>query len=126
MLRKVGFFCELPHGDPSGPSLASIARVPLPDKGLVIGYLNGGSVLAATGTIARDVLTDEPHPIGPLSLLTDGVWVWLSDLQYYVGTYDVTLPEEFLAHARLTGGPPRELTREELSALAVMMRRQKM
>jgi hypothetical protein len=37
---------------------------------------------------------------GGKSLKTDGVWVWPSDLSYYVEKYNLFLPPEFLQHVR--------------------------
>ncbi len=34
------------------------------------------------------------------SELTDGVWAWPQGLSHYVGSHDVVLPDEVLAHFR--------------------------
>jgi hypothetical protein len=102
-LIGVGFYHELAHGSPIGPSL-ELARqaTPSPDEPRLARYL-------AAGQLYRRVV-DPPTPafdwfdrdlaIGPPHLLTDGVHVWPADLAHYVRTYHVPLPRSFLVHAR--------------------------
>jgi hypothetical protein len=61
-------------------------------------YLRSAPVVGGAWTLTYDVL-DPDHPvIGPLILLSDGVWEWPEELAYYVERYNVDLPAEFLAH----------------------------
>ncbi len=71
-LIKVGFFGDLEHGDPWEFSLF------------------------------YDVLDDgvDVLEIGPLSLLTDGTYVWPSDLAHYIVKYGVRVMPAFLCHVR--------------------------
>jgi hypothetical protein len=108
-LRRVGFFNEMPHGDPTDPSLAvSREATADADELLLANYLEAGAVYIATPGLAVDVL-DGQTPIGPPNYLTDGLFVWPSDAPYYVRTYHVRFPTEFIEHARANGWlvPPR-------------------
>ncbi len=98
-LRRVGFFSETPHGEPTDPSLAaSRAAIPAANEALLAAYLESGEVYIATPALAVDVL-DGRTRIGPASYLTDGRYVWPGDAAYYVRTYHVRLPHEFAQHA---------------------------
>jgi hypothetical protein len=116
-LRKVGFFRELDHGDPNGASLhESITSTALSFEEQLISYLRTASVLAATPSVALDIvdpsrITDPPH------LMTDGVWLWPLDLASYVERYHLTLPPDFIEHLRLQDWKPRELNVDDLSRI---------
>ncbi|WP_192581016.1 hypothetical protein [Micromonospora noduli] len=47
-----------------------------------------------------DVLGSGRHLVGGASVLTDGEWLWRDDLRYYLATYRVQLPTEFLETVR--------------------------
>lgn len=96
-LRMLGFYRELPHGDPGGPSITETFVLPAETKAAVVNYLASGAVLAASQIAFRDHFTGDE--IASLNLQTDGVWMWYSDLPYYVQTYDSVLPTDFLAAA---------------------------
>lgn len=97
-LRKLGFFKELPHGDPAGPSIAVQAALPAADKERVLRYLKSGALLAASQAMANDHFTGDP--ITTLNLLTDGTWIWYSDLGHYLTAYDVAIDPAFLTHLK--------------------------
>ena len=98
--KRVGFFRELPHGDPDGPSLHDARRESAAeDEAAILGYLARGAVHALSPGPVWDVL-DESGPVGTASLLTDGEWVWPEDLAHYVEKYHVRLPAEFVARAK--------------------------
>lgn len=98
-LRRVGFFSELRHGKKDGPSLKdSIRESGDPDEAKAVSYLQAGASLMDAPGIVHDVLDPEGRIIGSLSILTDGVYAWPSDLAYYVQRYHALLPQEFVAH----------------------------
>jgi hypothetical protein len=100
-LKPVGFFRELEHGLPDGPSLATV-RSDNSDKeeGRILRYLQCGVVVVASPGVVRDVL-DERHPIiGSCDILTDGSWAWPTDLVHYVRRYHVLLPTQFVDFMR--------------------------
>lgn len=98
----VGFFRDLPYGIPDQPTLAE-AEGGLDDQLLdrVARYLRSGGVRYSSPSISHDARTHDP--IGPLRILTDGVYDWPSDLAHYVTTSRTALPEEFLDHMRSRG-----------------------
>lgn len=102
-LIRVGFFHEMKHGEPGGPSLAAArADAPPPHQKAIAAYLAAGHVYIATPGLAKDVL-DGKTVIGPPHYLTDGTYVWPGDLPYYVRTYNVRLPAAFVEHAMAHG-----------------------
>ena len=118
-LREVGFFRELEHGDRDGPSLRdAVTESPRQDREHLAGYLRSGSVIAATGgMLVDDVLDPERTNVAELMVLTDGEWLWLSDLAYYFEEYKVALPEDFVDHMRALDWTPPSLSDDELVAL---------
>lgn len=98
LLREVGYFKELPHGKIDGPSLKeSTSNISSKDEEKIVKYLTNGVAFVSSPGIVRDVF-DEEKIIGSLSILTDGEWMWPSDLAYYVLNYHVKLPEDFIVH----------------------------
>ena len=115
-LLPAGFFRELHHGDPLGPSIEDARESLAPTTARdVAAYLRGGSVLAATGQSTADWF-DANKTIGPLEVRTDGRWMWPGDLAYYVERYSVGLPTEFLAWMRSKAWECHPLSHEGLLA----------
>jgi hypothetical protein len=103
-LERVGFYREMPHGDPTDPSLADArADAPDPHQEVVAAYLAAGHVYIATPGMAVDAL-DGKTPIGPPHYLTDGIHVWPGDVAHYVRRYNVRLPRSFVDHVVAHGG----------------------
>lgn len=98
----MGFFRDLPHGFPEQPSITdSIQEAPLPFEDKIVSYLASGHPVVATAGVVYDILDkSDEKVICSLKLLSDGSWVWPSDLAYYVAKYHVRLPEEFLDHVQ--------------------------
>jgi hypothetical protein len=106
-LSRVGFFRELRHGDPEGPSLASCQREHSgPHEDELVRYLQQAPVLIASPGPVGDVLDPTAGPVGTPSIHSDGVWCWPGDLAHYVRRYHVTLPREFLEHLVARGWEP--------------------
>jgi hypothetical protein len=98
-LRKVGFFRELRHGDPDGPSLEMArSQLGLSERSRIALYLRGGGVVATTGTLVGDYFDRRASGVATAEVRTDGIWVWPADLAFYVEKYGVGLPSEFLQH----------------------------
>lgn len=117
-LRRAGYFKELPHGDPAGDSIYEhISSSPDPDAALIVTYLESGTMIAATSLYVDDYLDPTRRQVAPLTLRTDGVWVWPSDLAYYVATHHVQVPTDFREHMRQEAWRPRLLTDEEQVAI---------
>jgi hypothetical protein len=80
---------------------------PQPDEDRIAAYLKEGALLVACPGVVGDVLDsgvkdvqDPAVPIGSAHILTDGAWAWPADLEYYVRTYHVRLPADFIEHMR--------------------------
>ena len=117
-LKSVGFFRELDHGDPTGPSLvASVGDKPRPDEARIADYLRGGLLLIGCPGVVGDILDEAAGLIGTPHIMTDGVWAWPGDLPYYVEKYHLTLPGDFIAHARTRGLNPPAVGEIDLSDL---------
>lgn len=117
-LKTVGFFTELPHGHPEGPSLReSVRGQEQVNETESIGYLRSGVLLAGAPMVLYDIL--EPLlVVGSAYLYTDGTWVWPSDLAYYVEKYHCALPEEFVAHMRSQGFKMPDQAEIDIDAIA--------
>lgn len=116
-MMQLGFFRELEHGDPQGPSLLEAGRRARPDEAAIVRYLAESPVLAISGSAVYDVI-DPEHPVsGRNAVRTDGVWIWPDDLAHYVARYHVELPAEFLEHGARMHWSARSLTQAELADL---------
>lgn len=114
----VGEFNELEHGRPDGPSLRSAVRArPCMCAHELVAYLRSGAVLAASAAVVRDVLAPDHAVIGGLQMLTDGRWIWYSDLAHYVECYHVELDPQFVAHAQSRNWAVPQISRAELLPL---------
>ena len=72
----------------------------IPDAKDVARYLDTGEVVMGAAIQVFDELDPEAPPIGGALWLTDGEWVWPSQLAYYVRTYSTAPPQELLDHIR--------------------------
>ncbi len=116
MLKRVGFYRELRHGDSKGETIHNQLDDDLGDnKELVIKYLSGGNILAASGVVGD--FFNPTIKVGGLRILTDGVWVWPSDLSYYLQNYSTKLPQDFLLHVESNNWEIPLLSEEEIIAL---------
>ncbi|WP_432174464.1 hypothetical protein [Streptomyces sp. Tue6028] len=104
MIRPVGFFSELdpgwglPHGGFMRDAMNPAGE---PDEAKIVSYLRSGAAIWSETSAGPDVLDPEaPGLCGIGSLYTDGTWLWREDLPYYLGTYHLSLPAEFVAHVR--------------------------
>jgi hypothetical protein len=114
----LGFFRELRHGDPEGPSIDEALADPLEPalRDTVARYLEQGSVVVATTARADDVLEPARRDVSGINVLSDGTDVWSEDFAYYVRRYGARVPDEIVARAR-AGAPPR-LSPEAIVAVA--------
>ena len=70
------------------------------DKANICEYLKNGYVMAACGGVVKDIIQPEVGIIGSPDDVTDRVWMWPADLQYYVERYNLLLPSEFIEHMK--------------------------
>jgi hypothetical protein len=116
--KRVGFFRELYDDEPDLPSLREAIRpVAHPDAERIVAYLKAGVGLAGVGKYVDDILNPSARFAISLGLETDGVWLWRADLPYYVGTYHVELPDEFVTHMRQNGWAVPSLSEAEEARL---------
>lgn len=102
-LQRTGFFREMPHGEPTDPSLADARNAaPSPHEDRIAAYLDAGHVCIAAPSLTHDVF-DTGKRIGPPHYLTDGRFVWPGDLAHYVQTYHVRLEGLFIEHMLANG-----------------------
>jgi hypothetical protein len=115
MLKRIGFFRELRHGDPAGPSLREgRGKLRPASTTQVVRYLMTAPALAVTGALVDDALDPARKGVASLEIATDGVWVWPRDLAYYVREYGVDVPAEFTAVVEERAGEPPVLSMEDL------------
>ena len=123
-LIQLGFFMEVfdSRGGVMGGNLKDcIADTPQEDEDKLVAYLQAGRFYRAFGDPEEelyDVLdTSAEMNIKP-ALLTDGTYVWATDLPYYVARYHARLPRSFLLHARNHGWQvPQDLDVSSLKML---------
>jgi hypothetical protein len=97
-LLRVGFFREMPHGEPTDPSLAEArADSPAARQDALVAYLEAGRIYIATPSPTLDVI-DGHTTIGPPHYLTDAIYVWPGDAAHYVRAYNARLPDAFVEH----------------------------
>ncbi|MCA6091033.1 hypothetical protein LE181_02455 [Streptomyces sp. SCA3-4] len=104
-MKVLGFPTEAwpaSHGS-VGSIRDAVGDAPRPDEQEIAAYLRGGHVLFASMGVVDDVLGSGESIVGGGSLFTDGEWVWRGDLSFYVTTYHLTLPDEFVGRARAAG-----------------------
>ncbi len=122
-LKRVGFFREVRERlreDASAlPSLHDAVRpTGHPDEGCIVTYLREGVCLLACGGVMPDVLTPSDHVRTSPDYLTDGVWLWPSELAHYVASHHVAVPGDFVADMRRNGWVVPGLSRAAQAAMA--------
>jgi hypothetical protein len=119
VFKRAGFYRELYDDEPQAPSLKdAIQATGHPEEGRIVSYLNTGIGLAGVGKYVGDVLNPDARFAVSPSLLTDGKWLWRADLPYYVSTYHVGLPSEFVDQMRENGWTVPVLSQAEVSVLS--------
>jgi hypothetical protein len=115
----VGEFHELPRCHAETPSIRWTVRARAADEDAgLVNYLNSGTVLRDRLGTVPDVLGAEGTHVGELQVLTDGRWVWRSDLAYYVRWYHVLLEPRFRAHVGAHGSTCSEPAPSDLDRLS--------
>ncbi|MET0297844.1 MAG: hypothetical protein ABW024_10610 [Microbacterium sp.] len=111
---------------PGWVKTADDPRPPLNDERLseedaarVGAYLEAGAVVMHTTARGVDVLKDDEKVI-PLTIRTDGEYVWTGPVTYYVQTYGVAPDAEFLAHVRARDYQVGEVSPAEVEAAAAV------
>jgi hypothetical protein len=98
-LRSYGLFRDLPFGEPGEPSVSDqVASTPAADERRIADYLRSGLQYATVPALTFDVLSPDRRALGPLRYLTDGEWIWRSDLAHYVEHYHCRVAAAFVEH----------------------------
>ncbi len=96
IINKVGFFNNL-----NRPKKDKISDKPSPYKEELINYLKSGYELILVPGIAYDLLSKNDYIIGSITIFTDGIYAWTSDVEYYVREYNLILEQNFINHIKL-------------------------
>lgn len=88
-------------------------------------YLEQGKTVVTSPGWVDDLLNVQARRICRYSALTDGFWVWSSDLVYYLRTYHVVLPDEFLTHMASRDWVTPEIDDAEMDAICKRLQQQR-
>jgi len=118
VLKRIRSFSEMAHATrQEREHLQTLTHTnPQEHEDNLITYLETGTGFVMSPGVVRDIL-DDKGPIGTGSILTDGEWAWADDLAWYVKTYHIRLPEEFVRHAMQNGWQVPAFSRERLLSL---------
>ncbi|WP_030302810.1 hypothetical protein [Streptomyces katrae] len=124
---KILGFCDEFWSAKAGESKASVRDLVREsgeaDESALLEYLDGGyEILSFMGSV-NDVLGSDERILGGDNILTDGEWVWRGDLWFYVATYHLSLPDEFLQQVRSHRYVMPEVSREDRLAVYEEVRR---
>lgn len=101
--------CSTPVIDPT------LGRLDLVTSTRVSAYLRAGVPLMTTTQTVPDAVTGSPAPIVPISIHTDGEFVWSMAVAYYVETHRISPGEDFLGHCASNDWLVPEVSPQELA-----------
>lgn len=84
----------------------------------VVSYLRSGHVVFRNTEKLVDPLGDTESLVVPLSLLTDGEWIWEESLTYFVAEHNFCPPDHFMSYLRERNFEPRTPSREQAAAVS--------
>ncbi|WP_329411495.1 hypothetical protein OG802_17135 [Streptomyces sp. NBC_00704] len=120
MIEQAGFYRELggADGGAAAPSLRDAARsTGERDEERLLAYLEASHEIYTVMGAERDVIADDVWITGAGSLITDGTYVWPTELAYYVRRHHVALLPEFAAHIRARNYVSPPVPREQALAI---------
>lgn len=98
-------------------------RVPEEERAVLAEYLAAGEPLLMTTGLIDDVIDPERREVVPLSFRTDGRWIWVDAIEYYLTEHGLAPEPDLLAHLRDRAGTVPSPSGVQLyRALAVMQR----
>lgn len=113
LLKPVVRFREFPFGTATDRSMREVMTTqPQEHQAQLLEYLRSGLILGVTMGADLTDWFDPPQKANPVvegrciggtTEMTDGVWFWYAGLIYFVGKYNVRLPEDFVQHAARQG-----------------------
>jgi hypothetical protein len=105
-LQQIGYFHELDADAKEQAILALRSPVPRDHEELVLHYLERGEPIAVSPMIDTDVMVGDNVSLGEVIIRSDGTFAWPSTLAYFVKTYHLELPENFVSHVIQRNGVP--------------------
>ena len=120
MIKQVSVF--QPGWVPTAPGqrpLLNAERLPEAEAVRVGAYLEAGAAVMHTTALGIDILRDDEKVV-PLTIRTDGEYVWTGPVTYYVQTYGVAPDADFLAHVRARDYRVRVASEAEVEAAAAV------
>ena len=95
-LRRIGHFYEL-SSDSQRQEIRNLrGNLHAPLKQKALRYLRSGVNTGIVIMVEYDHSSMPEACLGSVGLMSDGKWIWPSSLAYYVETYDLGLPADFL------------------------------
>lgn len=95
-LRRIGHFYEL-SSDSQRQEIRNLrGNLHAPLKQKALRYLRSGVNAGIVMMVEYDHSSMPEACLGSVGLMSDGKWIWPSSLAYYVETYDLGLPADFL------------------------------
>ncbi|CAO5189818.1 conserved hypothetical protein [Frankia sp. AiPs1] len=99
------------------PSFANHERITdTTERARLLDYLNAGRLLLRTTACSEDVTDPGRGKVVPMSIRTDGSWIWNDALAYYLDTHGIGPRTEFLTHIRARGYLFTTPTKEQIDA----------
>lgn len=88
-----------------------------PRRADLVRYLTRAPSIAVTSRLAIPWARGDGDDRSAVSYRSDGVWLWLDDLDYYVAEQAVRLPDAFVAHIEQSGYRTRRRLRVDPATL---------
>ncbi|ALG86402.1 hypothetical protein [Gordonia phthalatica] len=102
---------------PAGELRLDDSRAPLEraEADRVVAYLKAGGIVFRNTEKMPDPLAGSDAPVLPLSLRTDGEWIWNDSLTYLVENHCFCPPDDFMEYLRRRDFEPRTPSREDVA-----------
>lgn len=88
---------------PLDPAAPAAIVPPGAERESVLSYLRSAAPILSTTGKAPDVFDDTAGDVVPMSLRSDGEWVWSDAHGFYLERYGVVTDQAFLDHIRRRG-----------------------
>ena len=85
---------------PLDPAAPAALLPPGPERESVLSYLRAAASILNTTAMAPDVFDAAAGEVVPMSLRSDGEWVWSDAHGYYLDRHGIVTDEAFLDHIR--------------------------
>lgn len=110
-------------GDNGAPFFAADhARVDDPAvRARIIGFLAGGRIVRRTTALDVDRFDPAAGRAVPMSVHTDGQWLWNAGLAYYLDRYGLAPEDEFVEHIARHGHVAQDPDEEAVQAALALL-----